>query len=232
MQYNYCNELFSFYDDIVAKKYKEFSQYLKLNDINVINNFRSNKENIHLFYDTFINKTHYDIFLCGINPGRKGAGETGIPFMDFDSLRNIFKSIAVKINFKGSEPSANFFQSVVSPLGIEDFYRTFYITNVSPLGFNKLSKSKRIVNLNYYELPTEYHNLLMKNLLKEITYYKPKVILPLGEEVEITLNNLKHEYELDFEIGERIRHPSYCSRKRLSFEKEREHYYDILNKYV
>lgn len=78
--------------------------------------------------------------ICGLNPGRLGAGLTGAPFTDFLSLS---KWLPV-IKRNDGDASAQFFFQVVQAA----FFRFFYITNVSAVGFLKDSK-----NLNYHDMP-------------------------------------------------------------------------------
>ncbi len=88
--------------------------------------------------------------IVGINPGRLGAGVTGIPFTD--SYRLLEKCGIVIDGLVTYEPSSVFVYDVVDAYGgAESFYRDFYITSVSPLGFVKLNSKNREVNFNYYD---------------------------------------------------------------------------------
>ena len=88
--------------------------------------------------------------IVGINPGRLGAGVTGVPFTD--SYRLLEKCGIVIDGLVTYEPSSVFVYDVVDAYGgAESFYRDFYITSVSPLGFVKFNSKNREVNFNYYD---------------------------------------------------------------------------------
>ena len=96
---------------------------------------------MHKFYNDN-NKRH---FLFGINPGRFGAGVTGVAFTD-PILLNDKLDIPNQFEQK-HELSALFIHEVIdyfeSPA---DFYSRFYITSVNPVGLLKDGK-----NYNYYD---------------------------------------------------------------------------------
>lgn len=85
------------------------------------------------------------IFVFGINPGRFGAGVTGISFTDPVRLEN---NCGIPNSFqKKAELSSLFIYDVIAAYGgVEKFYRNFYVTALCPLGFVKDGK-----NLNYYD---------------------------------------------------------------------------------
>ncbi len=83
--------------------------------------------------------------IIGINPGRFGGGITGIPFTDPIRLK---KECGIENSWQQKqELSSVFVYDVVNAFGgAENFYKDFYITSVSPLGFTSHGK-----NLNYYD---------------------------------------------------------------------------------
>ncbi|MEL6124554.1 MAG: uracil-DNA glycosylase family protein, partial [Bacteroidota bacterium] len=83
--------------------------------------------------------------LFGINPGRFGAGVTGVPFTDPKILED---QCAIPNNFsKRHEMSSIFIYDMIQAFGgPAEFYSHFYITSVCPLGFIKDGK-----NINYYD---------------------------------------------------------------------------------
>ena len=97
------------------------------------------------FYGQYYHDNAIRRLLIGINPGRFGGGVTGIPFTDPIRLET-------KCNInnewkKKAELSSIFMYDMMDAYGgCETFYRDFYITSVSPLGFTKDGK-----NLNYYD---------------------------------------------------------------------------------
>ncbi len=98
------------------------------------------------FYRKYYTDNRERIFLIGINPGRFGGGVTGIPFTDPVNLLN---KLLIKNTFQQKhELSSQFIYRVIDGIGgVEKFFRNFYLTAVSPVGF--VSKNK---NVNYYEV--------------------------------------------------------------------------------
>lgn len=99
------------------------------------------------FYGRFYNDQGKRFVILGINPGRFGAGITGIPFTDPIKLESLF---GIKNNLpKKPELSADFIHAVIAASGgPELFFSKFFINSLSPLGFTKDGK-----NLNYYDTP-------------------------------------------------------------------------------
>lgn len=99
------------------------------------------------FYAKFYNDQQKRYLLVGINPGRFGGGITGIPFTDPVRLQ---EDCGIPNPFpKKQELSSAFIYNMIAAYGGPDaFYRKFYITAVSPLGFTGNGK-----NLNYYDDP-------------------------------------------------------------------------------
>ncbi len=97
------------------------------------------------FYEKFYNDQNPRIFIFGINPGRFGAGITGVPFTDPIRLG---KECEIANDFaKKPELSSVFvYQFIQAYGGLEAFYKHFYITSLSPLGFTKNG-----ININYYD---------------------------------------------------------------------------------
>ena len=99
------------------------------------------------FYHKYYNDNNERTLVLGINPGRFGAGLTGIPFMDPLKLETI---CGIKNDFpKKAELSADFINTMITAYGgHQEFYARFFINSVSPLGFVQDGK-----NLNYYDTP-------------------------------------------------------------------------------
>ena len=97
------------------------------------------------FYKKFYHDHRPRKMIIGINPGRFGGGITGIPFTDPIRLQT---DCGIE-NFwpKKQELSSLYVYEMIKAFGgVTDFYRQFYITAISPLGFTKDGK-----NLNYYD---------------------------------------------------------------------------------
>ena len=143
-------------------------QPLKEKGVGVLNPFESVE--VQAIYSTFYNRFYNDtgkrVFLIGINPGRFGAGVTGLPFTDPILLE---ERVGIKNSFqKRKELSAVFIHEIIDAFGgLESFYNQFYFTSVSPLGFVKDGK-----NLNYYDIPA---------LQKELT---PFIVEQMNQQVK------------------------------------------------
>lgn len=100
---------------------------------------------VNLFYKKYYHDKERRIVLYGINPGRFGAGVTGIAFTDPIRLE---RECGINNPFdKKYELSSQFIYDVINAWGgAESFYAHFFITSLSPLGFLQAGK-----NLNYYD---------------------------------------------------------------------------------
>lgn len=97
------------------------------------------------FYPKFYNDNRPRVFIFGINPGRHGAGLTGIPFTD--PIRLAGKCGIANDFIKRGELSSEFVYEVIDAFGgPAAFYGRYHFTALSPLGFMRNGK-----NLNYYD---------------------------------------------------------------------------------
>jgi Domain of unknown function (DUF4918) len=100
-------------------------------------------------FETFLQKYYNDDqprrILLGINPGRFGAGVTGV---NFTAPKQLKEFCGIDHEFKKqSELSAEFIYEMITAYGgAEKFYSHFFIGSVCPLGFIKQGK-----NINYYD---------------------------------------------------------------------------------
>lgn len=99
------------------------------------------------FYNSYYQDSNPRTLILGINPGRLGAGLTGIGFTDPVQLTNacgIENSLPQK-----AELSSTFVYKMIDHYGgPTTFYQNFFLSAVCPLGFAQGGK-----NLNYYDLP-------------------------------------------------------------------------------
>lgn len=136
-----------------ADQVLQFSRALRLPDIPLPPDFEwlfpySQPETmaaLTAFYQKYYIDSGPRSFLFGINPGRFGAGITGVPFTD--PLR-LEQECGIANPFpKKQELSSQFVWLVINAYGgAEAFCRDFYITSISPLGFIKNG-----ININYYD---------------------------------------------------------------------------------
>ena len=98
-----------------------------------------------LFYEKYYADSLPRTYIFGINPGRFGAGVTGVPFND--PIRMVEKC-GIPNDWKmQAELSSQFVYDMIDGYGgVKAFYDRFYITAVFPLGFLRHGK-----NLNYYD---------------------------------------------------------------------------------
>jgi hypothetical protein len=99
-----------------------------------------------VFYRTFFADSNDRVFILGINPGRFGAGTSGVTFTDGVTLTQYGIDNDLP---RRRELSAEFIQAVITRWGGPvPFYRSFFVTAVSPIGFTKDG-----LNYNYYDSP-------------------------------------------------------------------------------
>ena len=139
--------------------------------IRVMNPFADNPEILKIterFYRKFYDDQSPRKFIIGINPGRFGAGTTGIPFTDTKRLQDVCR---IPIDSPSThEPSSVFIYEMIDRYGGPgSFYGDFYINSISPLGFVRLNDKGNWVNCNYYDYESLYQALeeFMISALKE-----------------------------------------------------------------
>ena len=143
--------------------------------VSIMNPFKENPEALKIssqFYKKFYNDHHQRHIILGINPGRFGAGVTGVPFTDTKRLIN-----ECGLEFSGKpthEPSATFIYEMINAYGgIKKFYRNFYIQSIFPLGFTATNGKGKEVNYNYYdskELTDAVYDYMIENIKTQISF--------------------------------------------------------------
>lgn len=123
--------------------------------ISIMNPYRENPAILPViteFYRKFYSDDIERNLILGINPGRFGAGVTGIPFTDSKRLEE--KCGLTIPGLKTFETSSVFIYEMIDAFGgAELFYRKFFISAVCPLGFTSLGVNGKGVNYNYYDSP-------------------------------------------------------------------------------
>ena len=103
------------------------------------------------FYTRYYSDPHPRKLILGINPGRLGAGATGIPFTDTKRMRDVL-GIDPRQPRDTHEPSSVFVYDVIQAYsGPQAFYADFYIHSVCPLGFVHRRPDGKEINYNYYD---------------------------------------------------------------------------------
>jgi Uracil DNA glycosylase superfamily len=183
------------------------------------------------FYRRFYDDKKQRTILLGINPGRFGAGVTGVPFTDPLLLEN---ACHIPNTFhKRRELSSAFVYEFINALGgVERFYRKFYITSICPLGFIKNGK-----NYNYYDsraLQDAVMPMILENLKTQIDFgAKTNVAYSMGKGKNFKfLNLLNDKYEL-FDKVLALPHPRWVMQYRLkSKDMFVEEYVDALGEHL
>ena len=105
---------------------------------------------VRLFHERYYTDDRPRLLMLGINPGRLGAGSTGLPFTDTKRCEN---DLDIAVNgFRTHEPSSDLFYRVVRRAGgAANFYRNVYVHSICPLGFVRQKANGTAVNLNYYD---------------------------------------------------------------------------------
>lgn len=100
---------------------------------------------VRAFLEKYFSDNRKRTLILGINPGRFGAGITGVTFMDPVALAD---ECGIPNDMpRKRELSAIFVNKVINHLGgPQAFYERFFISAVSPLGFTRGG-----INLNYYD---------------------------------------------------------------------------------
>ncbi|TKK68038.1 DUF4918 family protein [Ilyomonas limi] len=141
-----------------AQRMKDFNRNLHLTaalppNVGVLNPFGENKLALSCadaFYDKYYSDNKKRWPILGINPGRFGAGLTGVPFTDFKRLQQV---CGIETGGASShEPSSEFIYCMIAAMGgVDVFYKHFYINSICPLGFIILKSNGKWMNYNYYD---------------------------------------------------------------------------------
>jgi hypothetical protein len=164
-----------------------------------------------VFYRKFYSDTAKRRLILGINPGRLGAGATGIPFTDSKRLATY---CGIAAPFQLHEPSSVFVYDVIDAYGgVDAFYRDFFIGAVCPLGFVKRNARGKEVNYNYYDSKA-LTDAVMPFILRSL---KEQIALGINTDVVYVFGNGKNTQFLQklnqahgfFERIVPLEHPRY-----------------------
>jgi hypothetical protein len=191
-----------FHEELMSGNKQNSMKRLESKGIHLLDGFISNQHLVEAFHDKYYVDNVPRIVLCGINPGRNGAGKTGVPFLDFHSLSHLLPCI----DNHDRELSAEFIYDIILRFGAEKFFKHVYLTNVSWFGFANLKG-----NVNYYELDTDLQDIFTNGFVEEMTAIRPITIIPLSKRVEATLQSMKMRNLLPYPISKPLGHPYYYS---------------------
>ena len=180
------------------------------------------------FYHKYYDDTRPRTLLLGINPGRFGSGTTGVSFTDPIKLENI---CGIKNDLaKKPELSADFIYAMIDAYGGPKlFYKKYFISAVSPLGFTFEGK-----NINYYDVPKLQQAVtpfVVESINKMVAMgvSTEKCFCIGGDKNLKALNKLNEQHQWFTEIIP-LPHPRFIMQYRRKKLKEYiEHWIQVLN---
>ncbi len=178
------------------------------------------------FYRKFYGDNRERRLILGINPGRFGAGVTGIPFTDTKRLTEKCGLSIVGINTH--EPSSVFVYEIIDDYGgVDRFFSDYYINSICPLGFVKTNQKGKEVNYNYYdssELTEAVHPFMITSIKAHISMgTKTDLVFCLGTGKNFdTLNRINYIHKF-FEKIIPLEHPRYIMQYK---SKQKQEYID------
>lgn len=182
---------------------------------------------VESFYKKYYSDNNPRQLLFGINPGRFGAGTTGV---NFTGPKQLTEYCGIEHPFgKRSELSAEFIYEMITAYGgPEKFYGRFFITSVSPLGFVKNG-----INLNYYddrELAASLRPWIIKMIEKQLKFCgHHKACICIGGEKNFKYFSTMNDSSAFFERIIPLPHPRFIMQYRRKFIKNYvEEYLDAL----
>jgi len=203
--------------------------------IGVLNPFVENKN--ALTVSSEFSKKYYDDnptrkLILGINPGRHGAGVTGIPFTDTKRLE-AFCDLTIPEVSTHEISSVFVYEFIEKYGGAKQFYQDYYINSISPLGFVIKDKKGKEKNYNYYDskaLTDAVIPFIIKTLKQQISFgidTDTCYCLGTGKNYKFLLAlNAKHKF---FNKVIPLEHPRYIMQyksKQKQFYIDK--YYDAL----
>ena len=212
--------MLSFADKVIEFNDKLYFKGRLPDGIKIMNPFRENPQIpiiTEQFYKKFYDDNNKRHLILGINPGRFGAGVTGIPFTDTKRMRDY-----CGINIEGlntHEPSSVFVYKVIEAYGgVKRFYSDFFVAAVCPLGFTKVQENGKYLNYNYYDSKELSEAVLdfiidnVKKLIKFGVYTDICYCLGTGKNADFLLKlNYDHNF---FERIIPIEHPRFIMQYR------------------
>lgn len=183
--------------------------------IHIMNPFRESAQIVDImrqFYKKFYDDTRPRRLILGINPGRLGAGATGVPFSD---TKRLAAYCGITVNgFQTHEPSSVFVYDVINAYGgVEPFYQDFYISSLCPLGFISRRPNGTEVNYNYYDskaLSTAVYGFMVRSLEQQLAFgIGTRVCYCMGTGKNAAFLQQLNEKEGFFEQIVPLEHPRY-----------------------
>jgi len=182
--------------------------------------------------EQFLHKYFNDInsrrMMLGINPGRLGAGVTGV---NFTAPRQLKHSCGIDHELgNSSELSAEFIYEMIQYYGgVEAFYQDWFIGSVCPLGFIKAGK-----NMNYYDDPQLAEAVtpfIVQTIQQQLTFnLKTDYCICIGGEKNFRFLSRLNEQHRWFQQIIPVPHPRFIMQyKRKEKEKYIIQYLEAIN---
>ncbi|MDD2278753.1 MAG: SMUG2 DNA glycosylase family protein [Bacteroidales bacterium] len=194
----------------------------------VINPFQDNPETMEVmqqFYHKFYNDSNQRRFIIGINPGRHGAGVSGVPFTDTKRLESIC-GIKMQSAYTHEVSSVFVYDMIAEYGGAKNFYKEFYINSPFPLAIIRNTKGEKWVNANYYDDPILFDMVkeyMIMTLKKHINLgLDTSEVYVLGKKNASFIQKLNKEVKL-FDSLKILEHPRYIQQYK---SKEKREYID------
>lgn len=174
------------------------------------------------FYYKFYDDKEPRGLILGINPGRFGAGVTGIPFTDSYRLQEF---CGIEFPTDTRETSSAFVYEVVEAYGgAKKFFKDWFIGAVSPLGFIHKNQKGNWVNYNYYDHP-DLEKAVRPSIVEQLKAQKEICDNPSSCVILGTGKNYKYLQKLnrDEQLFEEIiplEHPRYIMQYKLKRKEE------------
>ena len=179
---------------------------------------------VKTFFHTYFNDNRKRRLAFGINPGRFGAGTTGI---NFTGPRQLLECCGIPHPFKAtSELSAEFIYEFIALYGgPKKFYGDYFISAVCPVGF-----TRKGVNMNYYDdkrLADGLRPFIISKIRQQLAFgfHTDRCICIGGDKNLKFLSELNNEYGFFEEIIP-LPHPRFIMQYR------RRHKQSYLDQYL
>ena len=172
------------------------------------------QELVTQFYAKFYNDQRPRVYVLGINPGRFGAGVTGL---SFTTPQNLARYCGIPNNLPPTpELSSRFIYKVIEAFGgVDAFYGRFFLSSLYPLALVKDGK-----NYNFYDDKATTKVLwpvMIDSIRQQQTFgCDRRVAICLGRKNENFLKKLNDEQEF-FERIVTVDHPRYILQYRSKF---------------
>lgn len=180
------------------------------------------------FYKKYYNDNKIRKFIIGINPGRHGAGTTGIPFTDSKRLSMVCGIDSALPSTH--EVSAHFVYDMIAAYGgVRAFYGDVYIQSMFPLALVREGSRGGWVNCNYYDdsrLVEALEPYMVEKLKQQVSFGVDRsTAYILGKKNAKYFEKLNKKEKL-FEKTVVLAHPRYIQQYR-SKDKE-----DFITEYI